>query len=638
MKNYIEKAPVTLIGGYRPDIDGLRAIAVLAVIFYHFKVGVCSGGFVGVDIFFVISGYLITKGILSKQRDGKFDFADFYFRRVRRLIPALFVTITASYAVAFAIFSPADFKSLSGSTVYALTGLSNIFFWLESGYFDTASSMKPLLHTWSLSVEIQFYILWPLMLLLVTRFTKHHIAATLILIIVGGVAAVAYLNIDASGAFYLTPFRMHEFLFGALVVLLERFKLRKGIADAAYLIGLVLVAYSIFFFSNETTLFPGLAAMAPAAGAALMILAGENASLAVLCRSKVATKIGEISYSLYLVHWPIFVFTSYVLIDGVPAYGTVLLVTATFLFASVLYRFIEKPFRNPKKSRLTGAEFSLAALGCSTLIIILSASSWGQDGWSWRIPEEVRKVAEIDKAASDKYVFTMHDQLSRREFDKASRKEKILIIGDSQSGDLINILNESGYLKGHDVISRKITSNCATPWLATSDAEEFLTKLNPLTFKSPTLIKICSRQILEATNLRLLKSADKIFIAMYWRGYAKKYYTKAIEYIVQQTQAKIYVFGRKDLSRDSAYITSKHGRISGLERFAVQFKSSDTSRVNIELENIKNTIFVDMMKATCPSENKCLVLSDEYKPIFFDTQHLTSDGAKAFGSSVTSML
>ncbi len=248
MKNYIEKAPVTLIGGYRPDIDGLRAIAVLAVIFYHFKVGVCSGGFVGVDIFFVISGYLITKGILSKQRDGKFDFADFYFRRVRRLIPALFVTITASYAVAFAIFSPADFKSLSGSTVYALTGLSNIFFWLESGYFDTASSMKPLLHTWSLSVEIQFYILWPLMLLLVTRFTKHHIAATLILIIVGGVAAVAYLNIDASGAFYLTPFRMHEFLFGALVVLLERFKLRKGIADAAYLIGLVLVAYSIFFF------------------------------------------------------------------------------------------------------------------------------------------------------------------------------------------------------------------------------------------------------------------------------------------------------------------------------------------------------------------------------------------------------
>lgn len=107
---------------------------------------------------------------------------------------------------------------------------------------------------------------------------------------------------------------------------------------------------------------------------------------------------------------------------------------------------------------------------------------------------------------------------------------------------------------------------------------------------------------------------------------------------MQQTQAKIYVFGRKDLSRDSAYITSKHGRISGLERFAVQFKSSDTARVNIELRNIKSTIFIDMMKATCPSENKCLVLSDEYKPIFFHTQHLTSEGAKAFGFSVTSML
>lgn len=146
---------------YRPDIDGLRAIAVIFVILYHFNVGLFSGGFVGVDIFFVISGYLITKGILEKQHEGAFEFSDFYFRRVRRLIPALLATIVVSYIAAYILFSPADFKQMSGSTVYAISGLSNLFFWMESGYFDTSSIVKPLLHTWSLSVEIQFYIIWP---------------------------------------------------------------------------------------------------------------------------------------------------------------------------------------------------------------------------------------------------------------------------------------------------------------------------------------------------------------------------------------------------------------------------------------------------------------------------------------------
>lgn len=186
---------------YRPDIDGLRAIAVLAVILYHFKVPFFTGGFVGVDVFFVISGYLITKGILSQQDEGRFKLGEFYTRRVRRLIPALLFTIAVSYALSALLFSPNDFKQMSGSTVYALTGISNIFFWLESGYFDSAAIVKPLLHTWSLSVEIQFYALWPIILLSTYRLTKSALPTAAIFLL-GSAVAYYFLRVDAVGAFF----------------------------------------------------------------------------------------------------------------------------------------------------------------------------------------------------------------------------------------------------------------------------------------------------------------------------------------------------------------------------------------------------------------------------------------------------
>lgn len=623
---------------YRPDIDGLRAIAVLAVILYHFKVPFFHGGFVGVDVFFVISGYLITKGILSQQGKGRFDFGDFYTRRVRRLIPALLATIAASFTAAAFLFSPEDFKQMSGSTVYALSGISNLFFWMQSGYFDSESTVKPLLHTWSLSVEIQFYILWPLILVSVTRLTKNVLAATLVIFVVGAAAAYFFLQQDASGAFFLTPFRIHEFLLGALVVLVERNKVNAALKELAYLAGLALVIAPIFLYSSDGTLFPGLAALVPVAGAALMIFAGGGAKAAWPCRSWAATKIGEVSYSLYLVHWPLFVFASYYLMRELTALETIALGAMTFIAAIALYSLIEKPLRKANGSKLSGNGFALASLGCSTALIVVASSSWGQNGWDWRLPEAVRKVAEIDKEAANKYVFTMHDVLSKRQFSNDGIKEKILIIGDSQAGDLANILNESGYLASHDVISRKITSNCATPWISELDAQVFFSKENQLTLKSPTLIKRCQDEIKLANDSKLLQSADKIYIAMYWRRFASEKYVAAINHITAQTNAKVYVFGRKDLSKDSAFITAKFGRIHGLENYAVQFKSKDTDTANTELISIKGTKYINMMGAICPKSDHCLVLDANNKPIFFDSQHLTKEGAQALGKSVTSML
>ncbi|MEN5037350.1 acyltransferase family protein [Pseudomonas sp. TWI929] len=623
---------------YRPDIDGLRAIAVLAVILYHFKVPFFSGGFVGVDVFFVISGYLITKGILSQQSKGRFDFGDFYTRRVRRLIPALLATIGASFVAAAFLFTPEDFKQMSGSTVYALAGISNFFFWMQSGYFDTAATVKPLLHTWSLSVEIQFYILWPLLLVGITRLTQNVLAATTAIFVAGAAAAYFFLQHDVSGAFFLTPFRIHEFLAGALVVLVERNKVNAALKELAYLAGLALVIAPIFLYSSNGTLFPGLAAIVPVAGAALMIFAGGGAKVAWPCRSWAATKIGEVSYSLYLVHWPIFVFASYVTLNGLKPLATTSLLLLTIALAIVLYALIEKPFRNKSKSKLTGAEFSLATLSVSSIIIVMAASSWGQDGWRWRLPEAIRNIATVDKEKADKYVWGTHEQLTKAKFDNTSKKEKLLVIGDSQAGDVINMLKESGMLEKYDAVSRIVNSRCATPFVEPGQTDTYLTKLNPITMRDPSLIAQCKTHFSNVLDDNLIESADKVFVVFYWRRFAEKYYMQSINEIAKRTKGTVYVFGMKNLSSDSTFIATKFGKTAGLETFASKFVEGESRVINEHMKKIQGTKFVDLMSITCKSKDSCIVLDESNNPIFSDRNHLTQSGAKFFGERLAQAL
>ncbi|MGN2433674.1 acyltransferase family protein [Pseudomonas syringae] len=625
--------------GYRPDIDGLRAIAVVSVILYHFKIGFISGGFVGVDIFFVISGYLISKAIIERRENASFDFSDFYLRRIRRLIPALLVTIAVSYVAAFWLFSVSDFKMMSGSVAFALAGLSNIFFWLESGYFDAASSSKPLLHTWSLGVEIQFYIIWPALLLILTKLMKRPVIAIVGLMVLGGVASVYFLNKDASGAFFLAPFRIHEFLLGGIVVFFERHRINTFFADISYVLGLVLVGLALFGFSGDSTLFPGVAVLLPTAGAALMILGGRHAIVALPFSTGLAVKLGKISYSLYLVHWPLFVFVSYVLVDQVDTMVKFCLLCGTLLLALGLYHFIEKPFRLQRESRLSGSRFSLLTVLASFAVIVPAACSWAQDGWSWRVPAEIREVARIDQASASKYVFALIKNLNQRSgFDVASGKEKILVIGDSQAGDLLNILNEQGAISGDDVVARLVDSACATPGLEKEKEEGFYTQVNPIVIKEPAYVRRCKDGLARAGDNVLISEADKIFIAFYWRDFAEPYYLDAINKIASETRAEVYVFGRKDLLKDSAFIASSLGRTAGLTYYAVRYKNPKTERINKSLALLSNVKYVDMMKATCPASNECVVLNSENKPAFFNATHLSKEGAKLYGPRVVQLV
>lgn len=296
---------------YRADIDGLRAVAVLAVLLYHVGYTALPGGYVGVDIFFVISGFLITRLIREEVTStGSFRFGDFYLRRVRRLFPALITTVALTFFAGALVLAPEHLESLGGAALSSIVPMSNIYFWGEAGYWDASKLTKPLLHTWSLAVEEQFYFVSPLLIVVAVRlgFASALIA---LLSLASLIAAQYYLAEDASAVFFLTPFRVVEFGIGALLAWFSwPRQLPNWSTHIASIAGLLLIAYAMLFYTEQTT-FPGVAALVPCLGAALLIAAGPRSAVGRILATPPMVAIGLLSYSLYLVHWPLIVLVRY---------------------------------------------------------------------------------------------------------------------------------------------------------------------------------------------------------------------------------------------------------------------------------------------------------------------------------------
>lgn len=334
---------------YRPDIDGLRALAVLAVTVFHFNKQWLPGGFVGVDVFFVISGYLIT-GIIYGQGNN-FSFADFYGRRVRRILPAAaFVTVVTMLAGSFLLL-PADVKTLSESAIGATLSAANVYFWLflDTSYFAASSDTVPLLHMWSLGVEEQFYLAWPALMIIAMKIGgKRLLATTGVVLAVASFAISEYfLSRDPSFAYYMLPSRAGELLVGALLFLwMDSRRVSASVANVAGVVGLAMVAGAIALL-DEKNGFPGVRSVIPSVGAALLILAGTNQSspLTKILGNPVARYIGLRSFSLYLWHWPVLAFYRYAygeptLAGGLACAGLMVVLTL------ISYHLIETPFRS----------------------------------------------------------------------------------------------------------------------------------------------------------------------------------------------------------------------------------------------------------------------------------------------------
>ncbi|MCE1009866.1 acyltransferase family protein [Pseudomonas monteilii] len=361
---------------YRPDIDGLRAVAVLAVTIFHFSKEWMPGGFVGVDIFFVISGYLITGIVARQMAAGTFSFADFYMRRIRRIFPAaLFVTLVTLIAGS-ALMLPADSLQLSQSAIAATFSAANIFFWkfLDTSYFAASSDMVPLLHMWSLGVEEQFYLVWPALLLLALKFGGRKLV-----VLTACLAAVASfwygqsrLVEDPTFAYYMLPSRAGELLIGALAYFAcesARDRITPLVASSLAYIGAGLVVLSLIFIREEDG-FPGFISAVPAIGAALIIAGGAFSKSLVgkLLALKPMTAVGLISFSLYLWHWPVLALYRYSfgelnLVGGLACFAVMTTMTL------VSYFFIEKPFRN-SKTNLKTISIGLAAASVCALGLV----------------------------------------------------------------------------------------------------------------------------------------------------------------------------------------------------------------------------------------------------------------------------
>ncbi len=371
---------------YRPDIDGLRAVAVLAVVGYHAFPALDPAGFIGVDIFFAISGYLISSIILGRLEggSGSFSFLDFYARRARRIFPALFAVLAACLVAGWLLLLPQEFRELGTHVAAAAAFISNFLLWHETGYFDSAAEAKPLLHLWSLGIEEQFYLLWPLLLTLAWRARK---ALPLLMGFLAGLLALAsfayclYATFHApAAAFYSPAARWWELMAGGLLaqIVMKRGLLTGTWATMASLAGAALLVATLLLLDPSQP-FPGTWALAPALAACLLLVAGQGAWFnRVVLSNRLLVGVGLVSYPLYLWHWPLLSFARIFHSAPLPASTILAILGASLALAWLTYRFIERPIRfGARTQRIAPALFALLAVAGAAGVSIRAADGFG---------------------------------------------------------------------------------------------------------------------------------------------------------------------------------------------------------------------------------------------------------------------
>ena len=448
---------------YRPAIDGLRAVAVLAVVAFHAFPHWMPGGFVGVDVFFVISGYLISTILLENLERGTFSFATFYMRRIRRIFPALAVVLAACFVAGWLLLFADEFRQLGKHMAGGAGFVANILLWKEAGYFDTASELKPLLHLWSLGIEEQFYLIWPLVLWLVWR-RKFNVLTVIVLLLAASFAANLYrIGRAPTAVFYSPHTRFWELLAGSLLAwlvvhrgsvaesmrrkcdrLLARVIYREapvndgGMLDNVFsVVGFALLALSFWKITSSTP-FPGAWAAAPVAGAFCVIAAGQRAWLnRVLLANRVAVFFGLISFPLYLWHWPLLAFAR-IIEGGTPARSVrIAAVLAAMVLAALTWRFIERPLRfgGHGKTKAIALAVTVAILGCA------GYATYRMDGFPERAANQSHLTSQLGwggdhnlrDAVCQQRFFTDDFRASFCRITPNQPDPAIVLVGDSMS-------------------------------------------------------------------------------------------------------------------------------------------------------------------------------------------------------------
>lgn len=602
---------------YRPEIDGLRTVAVLPVILFHAGLPPFSGGYVGVDIFFVISGYLISSILMGDIASGTFSILKFYERRVRRILPALFTMMAATLPFAWFLLLPNDFSDYGKSLIAVPTFVSNVLFWSERGYFGTAAELKPLVHTWSLAVEEQFYIFFPPLLAFLSARRVGLSRGVFAVVFALSLAASWYLTrLHFETGFYLPVSRVWELLTGVAcaVYLRHRDPLTGMAGSLSATVGLGLIFYAIFTFDNHTV-FPGLAALVPVAGTAAIILAAPqgNPVLRILS-TRLFVGIGLISYALYLWHQPVFTFMRHMDISA-PWQLTAslpLVVLASYLS----YRYVETPVRRarqiPRKQIFAiAAVVSLTFIALGTVIV-------AKRGFLDRYPPEDVAIMENFTGLSD-YSETAFNAAQFRSFDDSGRI-KVVISGDSHARDFFNMLREAGLEDRYQFTTKRINTECGN--LFTD--RDLSAHIAPLRQER---CRVMGR--LDHPDLQpLLQEADEIWLDARWVSWVVDLLPETITALEETYGLKVRVFGPK-----------RFGRMSLSKALSVPISERASYRqpvlpffieINEQMRRVvPEQYLTELLDPMCGGDHlNCRVYDDNGVVITTDGGHLTPAGAR----------
>jgi peptidoglycan/LPS O-acetylase OafA/YrhL len=606
---------------YRSEIDGLRALAVLPVIIFHADNKIFSGGFLGVDVFFVISGYLITKIILDEIDKGNFSLFNFYDRRARRILPALYFALLLTSITAFMVMLPTQLKEYGQSLISAVLFSANIFFWLKTDYWAQSSEITPLLHIWSLGIEEQFYFIFPLLLLLVKKTSnlKVYFITGIIVSFVG----MIYMRWTGhnSEAFYLLPFRSWELLSGGLIPLIGLNT--KKYANSISLVSLIALISTFIFFTDQTS--PILLSTIPVIATIFLLSNQQETGLSNrVLSNKIFVYIGTISYSLYLFHQPVFALTRIFLFGELDNLRIIACLLLIFFLANISYYLVEIPFRS------ISIKFNKLIIYILIPFIIFLVFGFTMHYMNGMRDLKISKMSDRNRGIAfalessigarkifwDKY---LND--SQLDFENDTHKIRVLYVGDSLSEDLFVASSLNDNLVNRLQIRRiDLDDECI------KDIESYSARIN---------VDPCRLQLDKFIKSKILKDSEVIVIAEAWLSNAK--YLKNFLDISEVKDKKIVVYLAPQFNDINSLLI--YLERSGIESNSSEFKkfvylnrhqrNLKANRVLSTIANEYNLKIINGYDFFC-NLDECSVINESGSPLIIDQVHLSEEGVMIF--------
>lgn len=623
---------------YRKEIDGLRAVAVAPVILFHAGFETFSGGYVGVDVFFVISGYLITSIILHEFQDGRFRLLDFYSRRARRILPALSIIMCACIPLSWWTMVPFQIEDFAQSLLATLGFSSNLLFWIESGYFQPEAELKPLLHTWSLAVEEQYYFVFPLFMLLVFRYGLAALVTLLLAIVIASfLIANFWIERAPAAAFYLLPARAWELLLGALLAcyMISRSRswaspwLRESLSAG----GCLLILVAVFLFDDDTP-FPGSSALVPTLGAVLIIgFAHGDTVVGRLLASRPLVVLGLLSYSAYLWHQPLLAFYKIQFGLDIAISVRLVLLACTLLLSYLTWRFVEVPFRTAGSMR-TSRQFASGLLVAS-LVAFYAVPAYTSNGFHEAkfeaVPEEYKPFV-IDRSLENELRRIVSDDLADEQdmpFTEDGNVSRVLVLGDSLSEDLFTAFVANATLfEQREFRNLRLDDTCYS-----ATTRHLRGSAIGIERESK-----CALQISTLLQSPLFEQSNEIFIHANPQPSNARDTPELVRALLELGK-KVYVVGLLNFNDASSLSMKLHRAKQAPASIFYENLREKYLVVNeilaAALKDMDGAYYLDKFSLFCSHESRrCNVFDEHRMPIFVDGNHMTVTGMSVFGKAM----